>query len=155
VRALTPDRSLLSALVAGRFLADVDGHQRDIVPRAGSLTSSRLFSSDLLNRRPRPASQLLRTADSDVGHHGSLASGYRRTVAHVFRPQRPVRTSGLLASSSPHYAATTGRLGQSQPRVGASRGLQNRLWGGAEPSQVGSIPIHPTRAFSEDLPRLI
>ena len=23
--------------------------------------------------------------------------------------------------------------------------LQNRLWGGAEPSQVGSIPIHPRR----------
>ncbi len=25
----------------------------------------------------------------------------------------------------------------------APRSLQNRLWGGAEPSQVGSIPIHP------------
>ena len=23
------------------------------------------------------------------------------------------------------------------------RSLQSRLWGGAEPSQVGSIPIHP------------
>ena len=32
MRILTPDRSLLSGLVAGRFLADVVGLQRDIVP---------------------------------------------------------------------------------------------------------------------------
>ena len=31
----------------------------------------------------------------------------------------------------------------------ATVGLQNRLWGGAEPSQVGSIPIHPRQGFSE------
>ena len=35
------------------------------------------------------------------------------------------RAASSLASSSPQYAATAGRLGQSQPRVGASRGLQN------------------------------
>ena len=28
--------------------------------------------------------------------------------------------------------------------------LQNRLWGGAEPSQVGSIPIHPRHVMRHD-----
>src|SRR5262245_57372537 len=33
----------------------------------------------------------------------------------------------------------------------ATAGLQNRLWGGAEPSQVGSIPIHPRQGLFQKI----
>jgi hypothetical protein len=71
-------------------------------------------------------------------------------VARAFRPRRLVRARDLLAPAgppSPQYAATAACRVRVSRCLAPRRSLQNRLWGGAEPSQVGSIPIHPRQGL--------
>src|SRR5215831_4155892 len=85
---------------------------------------------------------------SDVGHRGSLVTGYRRSVARVFRPQRPVRASDLLAPAGqppPQSAARAGLPVKGQPQVGA-------LWGAKSPSELSGGPPRPLRSAAAHAP---
>ena len=64
-------------------------------------------------------------------------------------PTSPSRSAGPL--KGPGWSAV-GLPPRGCSGAGASRGLQNRPWGGAEPSQVGSIPIHPRHLGSPRVP---
>jgi hypothetical protein len=139
VRVLTPDRSLLSGLVSGRFLAGVIGLQPDIATAGWLAHRRQVVQVRPLNRRPRPPPSY-----SEVWAAMSVIGAPWRTVARGYGPRRPGRPSESLAPAgrpSPQYAATAGLPGRVKAPMLAPRSLQNRLWGGAEPSQVGWIPI--------------
>src|SRR5262249_4353938 len=89
-----------------------------------------------------------RKGGREVGHGGSLVPGYGRSVARVFRPQRPVRASDLLAPAGqppPQSAARAGLPVKGQPQVGA-------LWGAKSPSELSGGPPRPLRSAAAHAP---